>query len=274
MDELIRVTRGVWRRPEHLQDFAARVAAVLTACPVGTVACGLTAARLHRLWLPSIPDERIELILHPETPRPSRRPGSERLGVRGRRQILQADETTLLNGTLVTTEARTWVDLAARLPLADLVAAGDSALRGTATLDELARLIARARHRPGVVRARVALPLLDGRSRSRPESHLRHAIVSAGLPKPAVNEPIYDSHGQWVAEPDLSYDDARLALEYNGAEHADARRMRRDITRQFDVVRRGGWQTVVFGPSEVFGRPDQVVSLVRQLRHERLRAAS
>ena len=106
------------------------------------------------------------------------------------------------------------------------------------------------------------------RSRSRPESHLRYALVSAGLPKPAVNEPNYNDDGEWLAEPDLSYDDVRLALEYNGSDHAEVSRMRRDITRGVGIST-GRWRTETFGAAEAFGHPDQVVSLVRQLRRER-----
>lgn len=98
---------------------------------------------------------------------------------------------------------------------------------------------------------------------------MRYALHSGGLPTPDVNQPIYSDDGEWLAEPDLSYDDVRLALEYNGTDHASAARMRRDITRGIDVMVRGGWQSVAFGPAEVFGRPDQVAVVVRQLRYER-----
>ena len=151
----------------------------------------------------------------------------------------------------------------------DLVAAGDSALRSGADEHELVTVVSRAAHRRGVRRARAALPLLDARSRSRPESHLRYAIVGAGLPRPAVNAAIFSAHGQWLAEPDLSYEDVRLALEYNGADHAEQRRMRRDITRELDMRHRGGWETLVFGPTEVFARPDEIPLLVREVRRER-----
>jgi hypothetical protein len=171
-----------------------------------------------------------------------------------------------MDGISVVTEARCWLDLADRLVPADLVALGDSALRGTATVEEMQMLVKRAYHRRGVVLARRVLPLLDARSRSRPESHLRFILVDAGLPAPAVNEPIYDSFGGWLAEPDLSYKDVRLAIEYNGAAHAEIERMRRDITRELDIELRGNWRTVVFGPTEVFQRPDQVVLHVRKLR--------
>jgi very-short-patch-repair endonuclease len=89
------------------------------------------------------------------------------------------------------------------------------------------------------------------------------------LPKPAVNAAIYSAGGEWLAEPDLSYEDVRLALEYNGADHADRRQMRRDITRELDMRRRGGWERMVFGPAEVFGRPDQIGLTVREVRRER-----
>jgi len=61
-----------------------------------------------------------------------------------------------------------------------------------------------------------------------------------------------------------------LALEYNGAEHAEANRMRRDYTRTFDVQHRGRWRVETFGPTEVFGRPDQTAQFVKELRRERL----
>ena len=44
--------------------------------------------------------------------------------------------------------------------------------------------------------------------------------------------------------------------------------MRKDITREVDISI-AGWRTETFGPAEVFRRPDQIVSLIRQLRRER-----
>jgi hypothetical protein len=277
MSELIRVSHGVWRPPELLADLSGRAAAALAACPDGTVVAGITAGRLHGLWLPDrpdlpgAPDLPVEVIVHRELPVPSSRPGSRRSEVRARRRVLRTDEIEYVDGIPVTTAARTWVDLADRLRMPDLVAAGDCALRGDTTMDDLVEVVARATHRRGVVRARAALPLLDRRSRSRPESHLRYALLAAGLPAPDVNEPIFAASGEWLAEPDLSYDDVRLALEYNGADHAEAKRMRRDITREFDIEERGGWRTLTVGPAEVFGKPDLVATLVRRLRRERLR---
>ena len=271
MSELIHVSRGLWREGAEVATVAGRAAAYLAVLPAGSVLSGMTAAKVHGLWLPTVPDDVLEFIVHPDTPLPRDRPGSRRSGLRARRRLLEPDEITVVEGLPITKEAVTWLHLADRLRLPDLVAAGDSVLRGGASLDELQGVVRRAAHRPGVVRARQALPLLDARSRSRPESHLRCAVVSGGLPKPAVNEPIFDEHGQWLAEPDLSYDDVRLALEYNGAEHAEVDRMRKDITREIDVGFRGGWQTVTFGPAEVFRFPGRIAPYVATLRRERAR---
>jgi hypothetical protein len=158
------------------------------------------------------------------------------------------------------------------LPVPDLVAAGDSALRGAATLTEMESIVVNSRKCPGVVRARAALPYLDARSRSRPESHLRFGLVSRGLPMPAVNIAIYNDYGEWLAEPDLHYEDARLAIEYNGALHAAVPRMRKDLTRGLDVLG-GGWLSMAVGPVEVFQRMDQLAGLVRRVRTERVRRA-
>jgi hypothetical protein len=269
MSGLVRLTRGVWCPADAAEDLQARLGATLGVFPPDTVVAGATAGRLHGFWLPDALDGPIELIVHGTAPTPRNHAGTRRREVRARRRVLHPDEVEFVNGILTTTAARTWVDLAERFRMPDLVALGDSALRGGTTVDELGRVVARAVHRRGVVRARAALPLLNSRSRSRAESHLRYAVMSCGLPSPDVNKPIFTEYGEWLAEPDLSYEDVKLALEYNGSVHAEVKQMRKDITREIDIVHRGRWQSVTFGPAEVFGRPEYVGAVVRQLRRER-----
>ena len=268
---LVRLTRGLHRPAPTVADLAGRVSAMLSVCPPDTVVAGVTAAQLHGLWLPPwlAEQQRIETIVHRSSGPPARRPGGRRAEFRCRRQTLRTDEVVELDGIPVTSEARTWLDLAARLRAPDLLALGDSALRGSATAGEIDELIRRAWHRPGVVLARRVAPLLNPRSRSRPESHLRWILHEAELPTPQVNEAATSDLGEWLFEPDLSYDDVKLALEYNGADHGEVDRMQRDITRTLDVEQRGAWRVVVFGPREVFQRPDQVARWVAQLRRDR-----
>lgn len=268
MIELERVSHGLWRSPGTVDDLAGRCAALLQVMPRDTVVAGVTAARLHGLWLPDGPVEPIELIVHDETKLPRAIGHSRRREVRARRRTVHPTEVVTCHDLPATSPERTWCDLGEALSMPDLVAAGDSVLRGTCDVAALQAVLARAHRRRGVVRARAALPLLDARSRSRPESHLRYVLLAAGLPPPEVNTPIFSPRGEWLAEPDLHYPKARLALEYNGAEHAQPDRMRRDITRDLDYQWEG-WRVITFGPAQVFKRPDQVASLVRSVLLER-----
>ena len=56
-------------------------------------------------------------------------------------------------------------------------------------------------------------------------------LVRGGLPEPEVNGEIY-ADGRLLAQPDLLYRDAKVAIEYDGEQHfADARQRAHDIER-------------------------------------------
>jgi hypothetical protein len=177
-----------------------------------------------------------------------------------RRRVAPADITTV-HGVPTTSPARTWFDLGRALDLPAHVAVGDSVLRAGTPRDDLALMVRDGGRQRGVVQSRAALSLLDGRARSRPESHLRVAVSGLRLPF-QVNEPVHRDSGGWLAEPDLSLPQARLALEYQGSEHADVGRMRRDLTR-FADLRGEGWLVLPYGPAEVFRRPWLIAAEVR-----------
>ena len=265
MDELVRVSHGLWRAETDVTDLRGLCAAVLDVMPPGTVLAGRTAAALHALWLPGSETPWVDLILSRPGMLPRTLAHSQRTEVRARRRTLRESEKTLVAGLPTVTPERAWIDLAEELSLPDLVACGDSVLRGcTGPAVGLDVVVGTATGRRGVRRAREAVTLLDARSRSRPESHLRVALVTGGLPVPEVNQPIFDEHHQWLAEPDLHYEVPRVALEYQGAMHAQLERMHRDITRGIDVVG-NDWLSVPFGPAEVFKRPWAIAPLVRAL---------
>jgi hypothetical protein len=223
-----------------------------------------TAGRLRGLWLPDAVDERI----HVATATPERAgrlmTRSQRPELIAHRFQLRSCDYEMVDGLLVTSIARTWRDLASVLSLPDLVAAGDSALRLGVTREELVDVLRASSRRHNAKRAYAALELLDERSRSRPESHLRVAISGPDMPRFDVNVAIYRSEGGWLAEPDLSLENARLALEYQGSDHATLKRMRKDITR-FTDMRRDEWLTIPYGPAEVFGEPYLIKPEIRHL---------
>jgi hypothetical protein len=257
------------RAAAEFEELMAVCAAALATATDETLISSIAAARVHGLWLPPDLPDRIHLAsAEPET-RSSTMTRSRRRAFAAHRHQLRSEDRVRVRGLAVMSIPRTWLDLARLLPLPDLVAAGDSTLRSGATVDDLEELIKRSRRMRGVRMARAALPLLDARSRSRPESHLRVAISTADLPRFEVNVSVYRDAGRgWLAEPDLSLAEAKIALEYQGADHANLRRMRQDISREVDL-RREGWEVRAFGPAEVFGSPWQIAPEIRSLVRDR-----
>lgn len=140
--------------------------------------------------------------------------------------------------------ASAFVQMCATARLIDAVVAGDWLVaqqhmtRGEAL--EIARL-----HdwRPGAHQAPVALRLLDDRSRSPKESEARVLIEASGLPRVETNADV-DHGGQRIAVVDLLMRDWRLALEYEGRQHAlDTRQFAIDIKR-YAALRQAGYEYV------------------------------
>ncbi|HJQ02237.1 MAG TPA: DUF559 domain-containing protein [Jatrophihabitans sp.] len=269
MQTRLRLARGHYLEPSPAEQptFADRCAALLTANPAETIAVGTTAAVLHGLWLPSEPSvPEFATCQHGRLAAAMTR--SRRPELRSHRRRIGMADRTMVQGVPVTTLARTWWDLAADLSLPDLVAAGDRALQLGCSIAQIEEQVRSMAHRRGNRAARLAAPLLDGRSKSRPESHLRVAVRAAGLHCFEVNKPVVDEVGEWLAEPDLSCAEAKIALEYQGSDHADVARMRRDITRATDLRQRG-WLVLLYGPAQVFSRPWQIGPELRQLVEQR-----
>ncbi|GIG24108.1 hypothetical protein [Cellulomonas denverensis] len=139
-----------------------------------------------------------------------------------------------------------WLQLAGELTVDELVVLGDALIRRRAALSSVRELSRAAERMParsrGRRRALEALPLLRAGTDSCPESRLRLLIVRAGLGCPEVNRPVFDRMGRFVARPDLSYSNARIAIEYDGDLHrTDRRTWRRDVARR-RAVESLGWR--------------------------------
>jgi len=157
-------------RGEEL-DIRCRCEALLLAIP-DAVPCSFTAALLQNL---PVDDDG---LLHLARGRKAAR--SERADVQVHRTPVEPDELLDLDGLAVTDGPRTFVDLAGRLDLEQLVAVGDVVLR---RYDEAALQAAvdRRPRRKGIPRARQALQLLDGGAASPAESRARLRLHAAGF---------------------------------------------------------------------------------------------
>ncbi|GAA1948006.1 hypothetical protein GCM10009798_03940 [Nocardioides panacihumi] len=185
----------------------------------------LTAARVHRLWLPRLPTdlphfvgmgtvrdevkpERAQLIVsrHPTTPR-----------------------CTLVDGIRVARLADALVAAGRYLDVLDLTILIDSALHlGLCSMAEL-RAAGQVRRR-GVVTFRAALDLAHPASESAWETMLRILHIACGVgvvPQAAIT----DQDGRFVARADLLVEGTRLLQEYDGAHHRDASQHADDLRR-------------------------------------------
>lgn len=138
----------------------------------------------------------------------------------------------------VTTPERTFLDIAASMDRERLVAVGDGLLaRQLTTVDALQDRLALAHRVRGVRLAREAVPLLDGRAQSPPESILRLRFQNAGLPAPELQFRIRLS--DYAIHPDFAWPKARTALEYEGRQHAEVGQFALDIDRYSELAARG-----------------------------------
>jgi len=173
-----------------------------------------------------------------------------RRGVIGHVGQFFADEITRVDGVLVTTRTRTWLDCARKMSIDELTVVADHLLRHPrpefesrmepyATPGELAEMLDRHKGTPGIRKARLALEQARIGADSAPETRLRLALCRSGLPEPELNVRTVLRAGV-ARQPDLAYPEHRVAVEYEGAVHSEAAQVIRDIAREEDYAS-SGW---------------------------------
>jgi very-short-patch-repair endonuclease len=256
-----RVLHGVHVHNSVEPTLEVRCAAAGLVLPGDATFSDLTAVELLGLPLPfGVRRSRpLDVTVSPPIDRPVGR------GVRGYRRQLRPAEVTVIGGVRVTTAARTFVDLAPALDEPNLIVVGDAILRrGLAPLASLEAAVREARGRRGVRRARQAVARLDGRSASAPESLLRVRLEDAGLPRPALNVDVYDSCGGWIACPDLLYEEAKIAVEYEGERHLREHQFRLDLARD-QLMTQAGFVVVRAGPRDLPANATTLPDTLRRL---------
>jgi hypothetical protein len=248
-----RLVQGVYADPALEFDHPLRCAGVALLLPPGTAIGGHSAAAWHGAPFAAAHDpvtvlRRAEVLW--KGPR----------GVRVHRTDLDPAEIEHRDGIPVTSALRTAWDVATLESLGTAVAALDAIVRaGALTLAALGTLTT-STGRWGASRVRTAIPLVDPRAESAPESRVRVALVMAGLtPIPQYEVRVA---GEFVARVDLAFPGARLAIEYEGAHHFAGTQIVRDDAR----IRRleaAGWWVIRLSAMDLRDL-DRVVERVRQ----------
>jgi hypothetical protein len=167
---------------------------------------------------------------------------------------LLAEDTVHLRGLPLTSGTQTWLDLCAVLRPEELVAVGDTLFRdGHLDATTIAARLDRAAGTRGVVLARRLAPLLTPLAASPPESVLRYWLHESDLPDPEPQIPIVDRWGRTVAHADLGYRRWKVALEYEGRQHAERAQFSRDLER-YSLMAADGWLVLRFGNTHLHRR--------------------
>jgi hypothetical protein len=246
----VRVSRGAYVSRAVPLSVHAACCAVLPVLPTGAVVSHRTAAAL--LGAPVPHGWPLEVSVPPGTYRPRRR------RIRVHVRDLLDEDAIHHRGLPVTSGPQTWLDLAAVLPPPELVAVGDALFR-TGHLDQhsMSGRLTRMDGVRGVVRARQWAPLLSPLAMSRPESVVRCLLIEAGLPHPRPQVEIRSPGGQVVAHSDLGWPEWRVAVEYEGRQHAERGQFGRDLDR-YSLMAADGWLTIRYGAHHL-RRPKVVV---------------
>lgn len=175
----------------------------------------------------------------------------------------------------ITSPASTWAMLGGSLGVEELVVLGDAILSDVnahsqsgasggsrATLTQLREAVL-GRGRPGAPKLRQALDLVRSGSASPPETHLRLALMQAGLPEPELNVPIYDHEGHLLGRSELAYVRKRVVFEYESDHHrVEQRQWDRDIGK-YQHYEEAGWKVVRVTANLLYRETHE---LVRQAR--------
>jgi|tagenome__1003787_1003787.scaffolds.fasta_scaffold20963615_2 hypothetical protein len=249
------VARGLYVSQAVEFDLRSRCRAWVRVLPPDA-AFGLhTATAL--LGSPTCASPGVQVVLRP------RRVLPQRGGMTVHARALLDEDLASADGIPVTSGAQTFLDMAADLFPGDLLALGDALIRnGRLDVESLNRRLARADRVRGVVKARAWAPHLTAKAGSHPESTLRYWMLVSDLPEPEVQVPILDRWGREVAHADLGYSRWKVALEYEGRQHAKEEQFGRDIDR-YSLMAADGWLILRFAGRHL-GRPSTLVERTRR----------
>ncbi|WP_309135338.1 hypothetical protein [Cellulomonas sp.] len=214
--ELHRVRRSVYVPAEEWAGWdvaarhRARIGAVAAAAQEPPVLSHWSAAVVHGLPVVGRPDDRVHVV------RASADGGRSRGDV-VRHATAVPVEPVPVAGLLVTSVARTVVDLARCGGVPAGVVAGDHALRAGLTDRETLRdeLHLLQRGSRGSRVARRVVELVDARAESPGESLSRVRMDEAGLPAPVLQHVVTDAHG-FVGRVDFWWPALRVVGEFDG----------------------------------------------------------
>ena len=188
-----------------------------------------------------------------------------------RSETLSRDETLRIGAMEVTTPARTAFDVG-RHTVQRVQAIQRLDALANATGVKAADVDAVVAAHPGVRglrRLSRVLPLVDGGAESPQETVARLALIDAGLPAPQTQLEIFGKYGEFIARVDMAYEDVKVAIEYDGAQHwTDPAVRQRDIDKGVALADLR-WHVIRVSSDLLYRRRGTYVHRVSTALHER-----
>ncbi len=268
--DLARPYRGVRVPAPVPDDLVGRCRALLTVLPAGARFSHLTALRLYGVDLPwSLDaDERlhVEVGTRDDRPRIS--------GVVAHRHVGPARTRTVAGLPVLAPEVA-WVRLGGLTGRTELVVLADALCRRRGPVSSPAALEREVADLPPGTRGRRvlrdAVQACRARTDSVMETRVRLVLDDAGIAC-EVNRPVRDPAGRFVAMPDLSDVERRVAIEYDGDVHRTDRRVwRRDIARR-QALEAAGWRVVTLTADDLRDPAAPWLAWIARARRAQLRA--
>lgn len=264
---LVRPFRGI-RAAAPESTLAGRARQYAPRLRPGQAFGGAAAAALWDLPLPDWCDEAPVTVVVPRGAHRPRTAGIDSVSLVQERFVVQRlDDLPVTSPVLTLCLLSRILDVDALIVVADALMAPRDRYprlrfpRPAASPERLAAACLTWTGSPGAERLRAALEEARPGVDSPMETPTRCILVRGGLPEPEVNGEIF-AHGILIAQPDLLYRDAKVAIEYDGEHHfADPRQRARDIERD-ERLRALGW-TVIHVTAAMLAKPWLLVDRVR-----------
>jgi very-short-patch-repair endonuclease len=253
-----RLFRGVYADASLPETHGVAMAGAALIIPASGVFGGRSAAYLLGA----------ETLAEPTTPVDVIVPEADRFGpvagLRVRRTSLPDSAIRSVRSYWCTTPLRTALDIARLEQPPECVVALDVLLRRG--LVDRERLLDAAHTLPpcrGRASGRRAVDLADERSESPQESRLRVLLRTAGL-TPVPQYVVLDAQGRFVARVDLAFPEYRIAIEYDGAWHAEPGQLARDRRRLNELVA-AGWTVLHVTAADLHDASALIAKVLRVL---------
>ncbi|TWS21985.1 DUF559 domain-containing protein [Tsukamurella sputi] len=258
------VIRGVRIPADRPVTFRDRLDAVLLLYP-DAVFCGWTAAALHGAAYCA--DRPVEIWL----PNPRRRQG---VVIRG--GTMPREDVLVVHGIRMTSGVRTFVDIARFTDGDDAVVGADQCLRvrddgrSVTTVRDVGDYLDSHAHLHRSRRVRAVLAEADGGAESPPETVTRLLLHRDGLTMFRTQVAI--DRGSYRL--DLGSEEFKVAVEYDGRDHADPDQQALDAARRNTLRHDHGWEVIVVTKKILAESAHDLLRQVRSALRDRGRAAA